>query len=774
YALVLKPLPFPDANRLVTINNVAEKSGGAISQSALGQYLDFTAQADRFERFALVQFANYTIGEESTPVRAAGQEVTADFFPLFGVAPLLGRFFATAEAAEGNDRVLVLTQSFWEKRYQADRDIVGRPIRMGGENFTIVGVAPRSLEALYLRTDFFKPLARPAQTDLQERFGGRAILIGRLKPDVSMQTGLLQLKSLEQRFHDDVASPRVRTYLDAGGFRVNIAPLRNESTAEVRKSLWLLEAAAVIVLLIGAVNAINLLLARANAKRAELAIRYALGAGRGALMRPMLAESLLLTLMAAAAGIGIAWGALRVINRYLPLVARSAPAVSLDPGVVATILVAALAIGVVIGLLPFVLLWHTGLRTGNARTASASRAVRALSGSLIVAQVAVAFVLLIGAGLLLRSFANVIAVHPGFDAAHTVQARIALPKAYDQPAENTGVRRRILAAVEEIPGVESAAVAAYFGVGPASSFRPLPFTLRGAAKLPEGGQPLVIINPVSAGFFATMGIRLVEGRLFNEGDAFDPTGSPGVIVERGFAQRYFAGRSALGEEFAFGTGPFPPDFKWARIVGVVERANLVGLEQRDGLPFVYLPLGQQPSPGFNVLLRSTRPTGDLFSAIREKLRAIDPALPLYSESTLQVTIDGMLLGRRGIMLLLAVFAGLALLLAGIGLYGVLAYDVSQRTREIGIRGAMGASHGQIVTLVLQQGLWKTGLGLAVGLASALVLTRYLRALLFDVTSTDPISFLGVPAVLLAVATLASWLPARRAAKIDPMVALRSE
>lgn len=772
YALVLKPLPFAAPDRLVAIANVGEKSGGVVVQSWLPQYQDFREHADLFERFALVQFANYTIGEESTPVRASGQEVTADFFSLFGIAPLQGRFFADDEELQGRDRVIVLTESFWKTRYNSDPAAVGRDIRMGGETFTIVGVAPRTIEALYLRTDFFKPFGRPPQINPQNRFGSRANLLGRLKPGVSVIAATAQLKTLERRFYDEVAAPPTRNYLDAGGYRIDVKPLRNESVAAVQKSLWILEAAAVIVLLIGGANAVNLFLARANAKRPELAIRYALGAGRSALVRPMLAESLLLTLTAAVVGIGIAWGALQVINRYLPVVARSAPAVSLDPSVLAAIVLVALGIGVAIGLLPFALLWHTGLRTGNARTASSGRAVRALSSTLVVTQVAVAFVLLVSAGLLLRSFANVIAIHPGFDAARIVQARIAMPRTYDKPADSAAVYKRIVAAMEEIPGVESVATVAYFGVGPVGTFRSIPFTLRGAAQLPEGGQPLAIINPVSAKFFDVMGIRVVEGRTFGAEDDFGA--SPGVIVEQTFAQRYFPGRSAVGEAFAFGIGPFPADFKWPRIVGVVGRANLGGLEQRDGLPFVYVPMGQGAGQGFNLLMRSTRGTGDLLAAMRAKLRAIDPALPLYNTGTLKDSLDSLLLGRRGIMLLLAAFAGLALLLAGIGLYGVLAYDVSQRTREIGIRGAIGASHGQIVTLILRQGLWKSGAGLAAGLIGAFVVTRYMRALLFDVAAVDPVSFIAVPVVLLGVAAVASWMPARRAAKVDPIVALRVE
>jgi putative ABC transport system permease protein len=778
YSLVLKPLPFPGAEQLVVIPNVAEQSGGAVNQATLQQYLDFTAHADLFTSFALVESANSTIGEETAPVRTLGNQVNASFFSVFGLQPLLGRFFTSDEEAAGPDHVLVLTQTFWESHYKADPGVIGRVVRMGGEPFTIIGVVPRSLESLYLHTDFFKPYARlDFQLDPRQRYGGRATLIGRMKPGITREAGLAQLTGLEARFRTDVATPQIRAYLDSGHYRVGLVPLRNESTMAVQKSLWLLESGAVFVLLIGAVNAVNLLLARANARRSELAIRYALGAGRTALLRQLLAESLLLTLTAAVAGLAFAWGALQVINRFLPVVARSAPPVLLEPRVVGTILLISLGLGIVLGILPFALLWQTGLRIGDARTASSSRAIRALSSSLVVTQVGVALVLLVGAGLLIRSFANVIAVDPGFDAAHIVQARIALPHAYDEREDNVAVRQRILASMAEIPGVESVAVVSYFGVGPAESFRSIPFTVHGSAQSAGDQQPLAIIDPVSSDFFITMNVRLLEGRQFNAADeyqTFGPTANPGVIVDQAFAQRYFPGRSALGEEVAFGVGPFPDGFKWPRIVGVVARANLAGLEGRDGLPFIYTPLNQGASPGFNLLVRSARPAADLLAAMRAKLHAIDPVLPLYNAGLLQESLDSMLLGRRGIMLLLGVFSGLALLLAGLGLYSVLAYDVSQRTREIGIRGAIGASREQIIGLILRQGLWKSGLGLGVGLIGALILTRYMRTLLFDVAPFDPVSFLAVPLVLLAVAALASWLPARRAAKVDPIVALRCE
>lgn len=773
YSFVLKPLPFPAPGQLVVIMNVADRSGGATIRPAWPQYLDFREHADQFERFALLEGSNTTIGEESAPVRVNGNQATPDFFPLLGITPRLGRFFTAEEAAPGRDHVLVLTQNFWERKYNSDPGVIGREVRMGGETFTIIGVAPHNLDALFLPIDFYRPFTPPRRIDPQARYGGRSYLIGRLKPGVRPEAGLAELGTIEHRFRTEVANAPLRSSLEAGGYRLSVTPLRNENAELLGKSLWLLEGGVLFVLLIGCVNAVNLWLARANARRTELAIRHALGAGPATLLRQLVVESLILTLAATAAGLGLAWAAIQVINRYIPVVARSAQLVPLDGRVVAAIACAALGIAFVLGMAPFLLLWRSGLGGGASRTASSSRAIRALSGSLVVVQVAVAFVLLVGAGLLIRSFANVVAVSPGFDAAHVVQGRVALPHAYDQPADNAAVRRRILEKLREIPGVESVAAVANFGVGPASTFRPQPFSLHSAAAALSGSQPLVIANPVSAGFFETMGIHLVEGRLFSLADEMGA--ETGVIVEQGFAGRYFPGRSAVGEELAFGTGPFPNGFKWPRIIGVVTRANLVGLEARDGLPFVYTALAaQQPSSGFSLLVRSPRPAGDLLAGMRAKLREVDPTLPLYGEGTLQATLDDLLMGRRGIMLLLGVFSGLAVLLAGIGLYGVLAYDVSQRTREIGIRAALGASPRGITLLILRQGLWKSALGLGAGLIGAVLLTRYVQALLFDVKSGDPLAFAAVPLLLLLVAALASWLPARRAARVDAIVALRCE
>jgi predicted permease len=773
YALVLKPLPFPAPAQLVTVVNVAEKSGGQVVQSSTTQYLDFKAHADLFAGFATIRHDSATLDDDNAPIRVANDVVAADFFGVLGVKPVIGRFFTADEEVAGHNRVLVLSRHFWEAHYNADAGVVGRKVLLGGQPFTVVGVAPRNLECLGQQTCFFQPYAPAASKfDPQTRYRGDLALYARLKPGVSPSAGLAQLATLERGFLTGQAGPPLRALVAAAGYRLAIEPLRIGGWAGETSPLWLLQGGALLVLLIGCVNVVNLFLARMNAKRTELAIRVALGAGRAALLRQTLAESLLLTGAAAATGIGLALIALRGFNRYLPIIISGAPPVTLDATVVGAMVAAAGAIALLVGFLPLQLVWQAGLRVSDSRTASSGGGARAVSGALVMTQVAVAVILLVGASLLLRSFVRVMANDPGFDAAHVVQARTALPARYNNAAARIGVQRRILASLKEIPGVENAAVMLSSVL--LANERPVPFALRGEA-VPAGegeSQHLIHIDAVSPEFFATIGLRMVSGRAFNDADEFP--NNPVAIVDQAFVQRYFPGRIVEGQEIYLNWGfPLGVD-AWLRIVGVVSRANFTGLDSHDNLPFVFVPTVGFPAGNFNVLARSQRPAAEILGEMRTKLREIDFTLPLFAAETLEAGLDNLLLARRGITLLLGLFSALALLLAAIGLYGVLSYDVSQRTREIGIRGAIGASHAQIVGLIMRQGMGKAGVGLAAGLLGALFLTRYLSTLLFGIILADPVSYLAVLTLLAGVSLLACWLPARRAAKVDPIVALRAE
>ncbi len=774
YALVLKSPPFHEPERIVQVYNAFEKMGGGRSrqESSVPQYRDFRDNADLFEDFAIMQYAGTTIDEDGSPRRLAGMRVNAGFFDFFGMKPLLGRFGTAEEDAQGRDQVVVLTQSFWEAHFDADAAVIGREVRLGGEPLTIIGVAPRRVEGLDPYTRFFKPFEpRPEEVDpLGARYRGRTTLFGRLKPGVSRSAALEQLNAIDGGFLASYGPAQMRAHFKSSGHRMAIEPLGSKVAGAVQRPLSLLQVGAALVLLIGVVNVLNLTLARANSKRAELAIRHALGAGRATLLRQLLSESLLLTMVAVALGTGLAWATLRVINAYLPLVAITASPVKMEPAAIGMVAGISAGLAVLMGVVPFALVWRRGLKLGESRNASAGARVRIFGGTLVMAQVAIALVLLVGAGLLGRSFAHVLAIDPGFETSNLLQGRVAVPKGYEKPEQNVALQRRIIEGLKEIPGVEHAALLIDYALSP--TFRPQPLLLRNGTMNTGENRPLVAMNPVSPEFFGTMRITLLEGSGFTYTD--DPRRAPVAVVDDLFARRYFPGTSAVGQELVLGAHAPPEGQPWIRIAGVVRRPELMGLEGRDGMPLVFVPLVQWPSGGFTFVVRSARPQGDLLLEIRRKLRSIDPALPLYDVATIEEGLDSMMMARRGITLLISAFAALAVLLAGVGLYGVLAYDVSQRTREIGIRGAIGATRGQIVGMILRQGLWKTGAGIAAGLGVAFYLTRLLRSWLFDVTPGDPLAIGGVTLLLLSVAFLACWLPARRAAKVDPMVALRCE
>ncbi len=771
YALVLKSLPFPAPAQLVAIVNVGEKSGGQLLPSSTPQFVDFRAHADRFEELAGVRTDTFTIESDDAPLRLPGAAICGNFFRVLDVRPILGRFFTSEEEVAGSDHVLVLTQSFWERQFNTDPAVLGRRLRIAGQLYTVVGVAPRSVESLNPATALFLPYVPAASKfDPQARYRGDLALYGRLTPGTTPAAARDQLAALENAFEKNTATPAMRVFMANAGFRVAVAPLRPGNIIAEKDSLWLLQGGALLVLLIGGVNVGNLFLARLNAKRPELAIRVALGAGRAALLRQLLVESFLLTGAATVAGLVFAVAALGVFNRYLPLLLPAAPPVTLDPVIAGVMVAVAFALALLLGFFPLHLLWRGGLRVDESRAASSGGRSRAVSSALVTAQVAIAVVLLVGAGLLLRSFAKVMAVNPGFDAAHVVQARLTLPARYARAADNVGMQHRIVEAFQTVPGVEHVAESLDSLI--VSNLRPVPFSLRGAPNTDAESQPLIHINAVSPDFFATMGMRVLAGRGFT--DAEDFAKNPVAIVDETFAQKYFPGRIVEGQEIYLSRGfPLGVD-AWPRIVGVVNRANLTGLDSHDDLPIVYVPLVGFRTSSFEVLVRSTRPTADLLRDLRVTLAVLDPATPLYGAGSLEARFNELLAARRGLTLLIAAFAGLALLLAAIGLYGVLAYDVSQRTREIGIRGAIGASPRQIVVLILCQGLGRTVFGLVAGLIGAVWLTRYLNALLFGLGSVDAISYVAVCALLTGVALLACWLPARRAAKIDPIVALRSE
>jgi predicted permease len=770
YGMVLRPLPFHDAGQVVEIYNSMPKGGQFKRPTSVAQFLDYKANADLFEGFALWRLWTFNLDEESDPERGIGARVTADIFTILGVQPLIGRFYTMEECVPGKDKVVVLTQSLWEKRFQSDTAVIGKVIRLSGQPFTVIGVAPRKLESLNVEATLFKPFEFSAQlTNPQTRSSLSSLMYARVKPGVSFETARAQLATLEKRYYDHVAAPVMRDFLDRGGYRVALSQVRAEQTQSVRAGLLLLQGGALLVLLLGCVNVANLMLARASARQGEFAIRQALGAGGIALARQLLTEGLVLAMAGAGLGLALAWAGLRIINTYTATIVREVAAVALDGPLLGLTLLVSLGVALFISLLPMLRIGRADLIEtiqGGMRSTSAGGGLRTVSGLLVTAQVALAAILLVGAGLLFRSFDHVMAVDLGFDSKRVHHGRTALGAGYTGAAAAKGVQDRIIAAMQEIPGVEAVSVSTNI---PVNSQTPVvPLAIRGSVLDAEDTYPTAAMLVVSPGFFATMGLRILEGRDFTEADT--RVSRPLFIVDQNLAMKYFPGRSAVGEGFLGGAGNETDD--WPLIIGVVQAAKLNGPEDPGQVPFAFGLM--RGAAGFSIQLRSSRSMADLLPLMRQKLREVDPSLPLYATGTLDLHIEEMLANRRGVMWLLGAFAGIALFLSAIGIYGMLAYDITQRTKEIGIRGAIGATREQILSIILRQGMSKACVGLAIGLAVAAYLSRYIASLLFQVKPTDPVVFYGAFSLLFFIALLASWLPARRATKVDPMVALRCE
>ncbi|HVU23352.1 MAG TPA: ABC transporter permease [Opitutus sp.] len=772
YTLMLKPLPFDHPDRLIEIFDSARKAGLNKMPSNVVQFVDYQKNAGSYETLALWRLDNAMFGEPGAETELNGSVATGELFGLLRVQPVIGRFFTRENSKEGADKVVVLTQSFWQTEFAEDPGVIGRKLRLDGESYEIVGVAPRELGALDARMKYLRPFSwSPQSEDPNRRYGLYISMFGRLKPGVSLAQANAEAAAIEKRYYD-AAPPPTRTFMERSGIKEEVGGMEAERVQPVRTTLLLLQGGVAFVLLIGCANVANLLLVRSNARQAELAIRAALGAGHGIIARQLLVESLLLTGLGAALGIGVAWGALRAINHYAAKMLPQALAMALDWRVLGFAVALAVAVGVLIGLAP---VWHV-LRTNLAeviqrgsRGASSGRGVRALSSTLVVVQVAVALMLLTGAGLLIHSFAKVLNVDPGFDPRHVVVGRLALPGAYrasDEAAKN--IQERLRQALAEIPGVSG--VAFSFSTPFRGGIGINAMTLAEDPLPPGSPQPGAWRVNVSPEYFATLKLRLVEGRFLEKRDEAD--NGRHFVVDESFARKFFPNKSAIGGRFTFGSRP-EKDADWPTVVGVVRDVPHNGVEDKSGSPFAYQLLYGRPG-GLTWFLRSERPEGDVIAAVRAKVREIDPTIPVFDTSTLEKEIGGSFDSRRAVMLLLAAFAGIALFLSALGIYGVLAYDVSQRTREIGVRGAIGATAPQIIALILKQGLWKAGIGLVIGLVGAALLSRTMASLLFQVQATDPVVYVAVALVLLAVAALASWLPARRAARIDPIRALREE
>lgn len=777
-AVVLEPLPFPAADRLVRIT--ADLPGLGTSDIGLSppELFDYRDRSGLFDEISGVYPIDANLTEVDVPERVEVLLVSSTYFSVLGVHPQLGRLFGPEDNRPGIEEVVVISDALWKRRFGGAPDVIGRKLRIDADWYTVVGVAPRDFRhpGRSLRTDIemwapsgYIAAPFPAPPPRTAYFLRGAI--GRLKPGLTVEQAQHRLDAFAAQIREQYPVD----YPARGGWAPTLIPLQQDLVGGVRATLLTILGAVGIVLLIACANIAGLLLARASARQRELAVRRALGSGRVRLARLLLTESLVLSICGGALGLLLAvWG----VDLLLSLVPSGLPRISeiaISGRVVGFTFGAALATGVVFGLAPALQFSNpdvlSALKDGRSPAARSRRVLRA---SLVVAEFALAMVLLVGAALLLRSFWRVQHVETGFDGRNVLTARLWLPqpndpksgKYFEHPAR-LALFNDVLRRVRLLPGVESAAAA-----------QSLPLDgLRGGTTISVDGRdtevagqiPTVQVNLASADYFQLMGIRLLRGRTFSDVDA--PKGAPVVIVNDQLAQHFFGDADPVGQRIHFG-GPRSTN-PWMTVVGVVADVLTDRLEQAPR-PMLYLPLTQTSSLSMAIAVRTTGDPKRLTEALARAVRAADPDQPTHSVRTMDEVQAAATASRRFSMQLLGGFAFLALLLAAIGIYGVMAYLVNQRTREIGIRMALGARPGSVERLVVSYALRLAAGGVVLGIVGAGLLTRLISGMLFDVSPTDPWTFGIITLMLLATALVATLPPARRAARVDPMVALRAD
>lgn len=777
YGLVLKPLPFARSGELVEVYNTEPPPGRSKVKTSIGQYLEFKQHADLFENFALTSEGSDTLGgEESDPIRVGNLWTTDDYFDLLEVQPLLGRFYIYPDPGRipSQRNVVVLTQSLWENRYHADPHVIGRIIALTGVPCEVIGVAPRAVESLIQTAQLFRPIGwtPSAAAPLAHRIENQITVYARIRPGIAREDALRQLNALERQFYATDAPPQMRDYVARNPTAVTLATIRTEQSKSIRPGLALLQGSAVVVLLLGCLNIAGLMLARLDARRTELAIRRALGAGIGTLIRQLLIENILLVGCGTILSLVIAWGGLRLINRSTSLILPQAPPISPDGVVLAATFLASLTVVCFAVLLPAILLYRSHRESpiqGGAPDSLPGNGVFRLNRLLVTGHVALTLLLLTGTGLLARDFTRADARNAGLDATHLIHARIAFNQEGQDAASNHTTADEIIQRFRAIPGVAAAGVASVFptnGVANPASM----ILVQGATLGPQEKAPTALTIGVSPDFFSTMGLQIVEGRNFTAADNL-PGARLAVVIDRDFAEKYFPGRSAVGQ---FASVPYPgrkPE-EIPIVIGVVEPTRLQGPNDLRGLPFVFIPISQVQFGGFSTVIRTSRSLPELEPLLRNALRAVDPTLPLYNLKTVHALFDEGLDYQRSVTMFFGTLGLISLLLAAVGLSVGFACEASGRIGEIGIRRSLGASQHQIVASLFRPVFQKVALGLLLGLAALLCARRWLGEPFFTPSSADLVICLLAATLLVIVILAVIYLPAQRASQIDPVAALR--
>ena len=777
-SVVLRPLPVPDANSILIMSNDYPKAGvTGGNNSSSGDYYDRLREMTVFESQAIFRPRDQTVELNGSPQQIRAMLVTPSWFKVLRISPAIGRPFTDEDGEIGSDQKVVLSHGLWQQLYAADKSAIGRELRISGRSFTVVGVMPANFNFIDPDVRLWIPLAFTAEQKTVHH-SNNWYHIGRLKPGATLQQAQAQVNALNNENFERF--PEFKEILINAGFHTIVKPLQDMLTGGVKRTLYLLWGGACVVLLIGGLNIANLALARVALRRKEMATRIALGAGRAQLMRQLILESLGLALLGGLGGVVLGAGVLRTLNviglEHFP----RASEVHMDSTVVLVSLALSLAAGLFVGLFPLASVSKIGISDAlheDSRTGTTGKKSRSVRQLLVAAQIGFAFALLVGAGLLLASFRLLLQVDPGFNPNGVVTASIGLPRSkYPKDELLRDFMNRALPAVRAIPGVSLAG---------ATEAIPLGGNHNDSVILAEGyqmkpGESLVspLNISVTPGYFEALGISMVRGRSFDDRD--NETAPRVIIVDERLAQHFWPNQDPLGRRMYF-----PGDAKnllkidehtvWMTVIGVARTLRYESLDG-SGAPVgaYYFPNSQQPAGGFTFALKTAADPGSVVRALRAEISSLDPDLAVFDIHPMSERIDLSLSSRRTSMLLANAFGGIALFLASLGIYGVLAYLVAQRTREIGIRVALGSTRAGILKLVLREGFQLVAIGMFLGIVGAISLQKAVASEVYGVRPLDPLVLASVMALLALIALAACAVPARRAMRVEPIVALRYE
>jgi len=767
-AVLLRPLPYRDPQRLMLL---AERwpQFPRLSLSYLN-YKDWRDQSHSFEAIGAVRNNVMTMTGGTEAERLPTQNVTANLFDLLGIKPELGRTFSDAEDKPGAPPVAVISHSLWERRFSSSPSVLSRTITLDNQNYSIIGVMPPRFEILQQVADVMLPFEPWARTLPDDRSWHPGILpIARLKPGVSLEQARSEIAVIAKRLEEQY--PETNTNVTS-----LVDPMLEQIVQNVHTALWVLIGAVGVVLLIACANVANLLLVRATGRRREMAVCIALGARPFDIVRQLLAESILVALAGGAFGLALAWAAVPLLVRLAGNSLPRSNSVSIDLGVLGFTALIAFVAGILFGLAPARHTWRIDLReTLNETNRGGSvRAVLRTRAALVVSEIALAMLLLVGAGLLFKSFERLSRISPGFSTDHILVANIVRsPTAYSDRNVRLGFFDRLFEQISALPGVRSVGAASFLpvtGAGPA-----LHFNIQGRPPRSPQEYTIASYRAVSSGYLKALELPLVAGRWIEDRDR---EGAPAVVViNSSFARTYFPNQSPLGQHLQVGAMPNPdPRVPWMEIVGIV--ADVKQSLASESSSEMYVPFRQAdlvlPVLTMSLVVRTAGDPLAQTNSIRSVVHNIDPNQPVTAIRSMDENVAQSVSAPRFRTVLLSVFAGIALVLAAVGIFGVMAYSVAQRTRELGLRIALGASRGRVLQLVLAHGVRLTLVGVGIGLVATFLLTRYVSSLLFNVPPYDPMTLVGVVAALIVISLCACYLPARRATLVDPIVALRDE